>query len=110
MSFVDLVLNRKINDFFFFFNFWLAHTLICLVSYASNAAALNYAAAAAAHKLVAVPSYTQTAASAYRPVIASPTPTTSAYTTAYIQPTGISPIKVNFETKNWKSLFISNLL
>ncbi|XP_031626817.1 signaling mucin HKR1-like [Contarinia nasturtii] len=51
-------------------------------------AGLNYATA---QKLVAVPSYTQ---AAYRPYV-SPTAATAAtaYTNAYVQPTGISPVK-----------------
>lgn len=55
---------------------------------------LNYATA---QKLVAVPAYTQ---AAYRPLVA-PTAATaaSAYTNAYVQPTGVAPVKVcNFNS------------
>lgn len=50
---------------------------------------MNYATA---QKLVAVPNYTQ---AAYRPFV-PPTAATaaSAYTNAYVQPTGIAPVKV----------------
>lgn len=47
--------------------------------------------ASAAQKYAPVPGYNQ---AAYRSVIASPTQSSPAYTTAYIQPTGISPVKV----------------
>lgn len=52
---------------------------------------LNYATA---QKLVAVP-YTQ---AAYRPYVA-PTPATAAssYTNAYVQPTGVAPVKVKMD-------------
>lgn len=62
-----------------------------IVSYPNAGSSLNYATA---QKLVAVPSYTQ----AYRAPIPFMTPTAattpSAYTAAYVQPTGIAPVKV----------------
>lgn len=86
----EIVLNRKRMNYLNLCYFQL------LVSYQS--APLNYASA---QKLVAVPAYTQ---ASYRPYV-SPTAATaaSAYTNAYVQPTGISPVKVSWNLNRMKN-------
>lgn len=80
------IFARNFHDISFFFS---------KVSYANAASPLNYATA---QKLYAVPSYTQ----AYRSVVAPTAATTaSPYTSAYIQPTGSSPVKVKFALNLW---------
>lgn len=72
-----------------FFSLWIIN-LCCFLSIVSyQNAGLNYVNA---QKLVAVPTFTQ---ATFRPMV-SPTAATSqsAYTNAYVQPTGIAPIKV----------------
>lgn len=84
-----------------FFFLWILN-LCCFLSIVSyQNAGLNYANA---QKLVAVPTFTQ---ATYRPMV-SPTAATSqsAYTNAYVQPTGIAPIKVRSDWENDSIRFV----